>query len=99
MTEWAEQLAEIYSVFSNAKRILIFWVLNGREMSVNDIAEHLNSSVQNTSQHLRLMKSKRILSTRRDGQMIYYSISDNDVAEYCHRLHQEYLRRDLQIFT
>lgn len=98
MTEQAQKLAEIFSIFSNEKRIRIFWILNGQEMSVNDIAEMIGTSVQNTSQHLRLMKGRNILETRRDGQNIYYRIADSPVGRYCRILHQvnlqEYLEYD-----
>ena len=89
MEEVAEKLADIFSVFSNAKRVLIFWSLDGTEKSVNEIARSIDSSMQNTSQHLRLMKGKSILDTRRNGQTIYYRIADSDIADYCRLLHQE----------
>lgn len=68
----AQQQAEICKVFGNVNRILILWVLGNEEMSVGDIAEAIDSSVQNTSQHLRLMKDKGIVASRRDGHVIYY---------------------------
>ena len=79
----AEELAEIFSIFSNAKRLRIFWSLDGTEKSVNEIAEAIDSSMQNTSQHLRLMKAQNILESRRNGQSIYYRIADSEVAEFC----------------
>ena len=48
----AESQAEIYRIFSHSNRIQIFWLLMESEMSVNDIAESIEASVQNTSQHL-----------------------------------------------
>ena len=82
----AESQAEIYRIFSHSNRIQIFWLLMENEMSVNDIAEAIGASVQNTSQHLRLMKTASILDTRRDGQTIYYRISDTDIGSYCRRI-------------
>ena len=79
----AEELAEIFNIFSNAKRLKIFWSLDGTEKSVNEIAEAIDSSMQNTSQHLRLMKAQNILESRRNGQSIYYRIADSDVANFC----------------
>jgi DNA-binding transcriptional ArsR family regulator len=79
----AEELAEIFSIFSNAKRIQIFWSLDGTEKSVNEIAQAINSSMQNTSQHLRLMKAQKIIESKRNGQSIYYRIADSDIANFC----------------
>ena len=82
----AESQAEIYRIFSHSNRIQIFWLLMENEMSVNDIAEAIAASVQNTSQHLRLMKAADILDTRRDGQTIYYRIAESDIGNYCRRI-------------
>jgi len=88
MKEQAQKLADIFSIFSNEKRVRIFWLLNGSEISVNDIAAMIDTSVQNASQHLRLMKERDILATRRDGQNIYYRVADSRIARYCQVLHQ-----------
>ena len=82
----AESQAEIYRIFSHSNRIQIFWLLMEDEMSVNEIAEAIDASVQNTSQHLRLMKVAHILDTRRNGQTIFYRIADTDIGNYCRRI-------------
>jgi DNA-binding transcriptional ArsR family regulator len=89
MKQLAEERAEIYQIFSNAKRLLIFWLLSEEEMPVYKIAESIDASVQNTSQHLRLMKANKILDTRRNGKEIYYRISDSEIGEFCKTIHQE----------
>lgn len=76
--ERAQKQAEYCRVFSNTKRILILWVLANEEMSVTDIASALDTSLQNTSQHLRVMKDRGILSSRREGQVKYYRVADGN---------------------
>lgn len=93
MKQLAEERAEIFRIFSNSKRLLIFWLLNEKEMPVNKIAESIDSSIQNTSQHLRLMKANKILDTRRNGKEIYYRISDSEIGEYCKTIHLQYLSK------
>ena len=88
MRQLAEEKAEIYRIFSNAKRVLIFWLLSEEEMPVNKIAESIDSSVQNTSQHLRLMKTNRILDTRRNGKEVYYRIADSEIGQFCKTIHK-----------
>ena len=85
----AESQAEICGVFGNANRVLILWALGEREMSVGEIASAIDCSLQNTSQHLRLMKDKDILASRREGQTIYYRIKPNELMEGCRLLLQE----------
>lgn len=74
----AQEQAQYCQVFSNARRILILWVLGRDEMTVSDIASEVGASLQNTSQHLRLMRDRGILSSRRDGQAIFYHVVNND---------------------
>ncbi len=52
-------------------------------MSVGEIASVIDSSLQNTSQHLRLMRDKDILTSRRDGNTVYYRIKQNELMEGC----------------
>ena len=79
----AKQQAEICRVFGNVNRVMIVWVLDDQEMSVGDIAAAIDSSLQNTSQHLRLMQDKGVLTSRREGHAIYYRIADHVLVEGC----------------
>ena len=90
MKKLAKERAEIYQVFSNENRVLIFWYLAKKhEMSVNELAEAIDSTVQNTSQHLRLMKAKDILESTRDGQNILYRIADTKAGHYSLYIHRK----------
>ena len=84
--EFARQQAEICKIFGNINRILILWALGNRERSVGDIAEAIDSSLQNTSQHLRLMKDKGILTTKREGSTVYYEYQHDPSNGICPRL-------------
>jgi DNA-binding transcriptional ArsR family regulator len=88
LQELAESQASVCGVFGSAKRVLILWALGAREMSVSEIASTIECSLQNTSQHLRLMKDKDILASRREGQTIYYRIKPNKSMEGCQLLFQ-----------
>ena len=81
--ELARRQAEICRVVGNANRVLILWVLADQEMSVTDIAEAIDSSVQNASQHLRLMKDKGILAARREGRTILYRVEGHVLLGGC----------------
>jgi DNA-binding transcriptional ArsR family regulator len=76
--ELAKCQAEMCSVFGNTTRVLILWALAAEEMTVSDIAAAVDASLQNTSQHLRLMKDRDILTFRREGQKIYYRINEQN---------------------
>ena len=92
----ARKQADICGVFSNAKRILILWVLGKKELSVGEIAKEIGTSIQNASQHLRLMKDRDIVKSRRVGQTVYYRIAENDITEHCTTLLEIHLSRAVQ---
>ena len=81
--ELAERQAEFCKLFGNASRIMIMWCLSEHELSVNEIADQVGTSLQNISQHLSILKEKHIVSARRDGQTIYYHISGNEKVQEC----------------
>jgi len=76
---WAEIQARMYQVLTNPRRVLILRALAGQEMSVGEIAAKVGATMQNTSQHLRIMKDRGLLHSRRDGQTIYYFIADSEL--------------------
>jgi ArsR family transcriptional regulator len=67
--------ADFCGVFTNPERIRIMLVLEDGEMSVGDIAQRLQISMPNLSQHLRLMKDRLCLSSRKEGKHVYYRIT------------------------
>jgi DNA-binding transcriptional ArsR family regulator len=81
--ELAKRQAERCRLFGNASRILILWSLSNRELPVSEIADEVGTSLQNVSQHLALLKEHNIVSARRDGQTIYYSIVENEWLNDC----------------
>jgi DNA-binding transcriptional ArsR family regulator len=78
MINLAETQAELFGVLANATRIRILRTIAQGELSVGEIAEEVDVSVQNTSHHLRYMKDKGILRSRRVGQCIRYRIASPD---------------------
>jgi DNA-binding transcriptional ArsR family regulator len=78
-----EEQAEIFQLLSNSSRILIMKSLQSQEMSVGEIAEQIGATLQNTSQHLRLMKDKGFVEYRRDGQTVYYQLAKNLLSKKC----------------
>ena len=68
--------AEMCQVFSHPKRLEVIDVLRDGEMSVSELAQKLELSVGNLSQHLSMMKERHILLTRKEGNVVYYRIAN-----------------------
>lgn len=84
----ARKQAAICKVFGSTRRVMIVWALRDREMTVTEIAQAVGASMQSASQHLRLMKDKGILTSRKDGQSVLYRIDQNDMMANCLILEQ-----------
>jgi DNA-binding transcriptional ArsR family regulator len=57
-------------------RLKILCVLGAMEVSVQDIVTDVGTSQSNISQHLAILREKGVLSTRKDGNRVYYRIED-----------------------
>ena len=71
-------------------RVLDFLRQQGRPCTVTEITEAAGASQAVASQQLRILKDQGVLSARRDGNYIFYSIADRSVLLLldCIRQHQ-----------
>lgn len=76
-------LAELLGATGNLQRLNILYLLHAhKEMCVCDLAEVLGLTHSALSQHLRKLKDKNMVKTRRKGQTIYYSLIHNPFANH-----------------
>ena len=60
---------------SDPNRRRVLEVLKEGDMSVGEILQHLNITGASLSHHLNTLKRADLVSSRRDGQMIIYSLN------------------------
>jgi len=81
-TDKIEKAAFILKTIAHPVRLRIIELLDMHEkLSVGDICEMLNCEQSLTSHHLSNMKLKGLLSAKRDGKNIYYSLKEKDVTK------------------
>ena len=74
------QLSNILSLAGSGVRLKILFMLEEEnELCPCDIADILGMTVPAISQHLRKMKDGNIIQARRNGQTIYYSLSEENL--------------------
>jgi len=73
--------AELCKVFSNSIRLEILNLLRDKELSVTELIEKTKWSQANISQHLSIMKSKRIVISDRKGKNIYYRLTNPKIIK------------------
>ncbi|GHD47762.1 ArsR family transcriptional regulator [Mycetocola manganoxydans] len=70
----AELKAELFKALGHPVRIQVLEQLVSGERSVGSIAEALNSEVSNLSQQLAVLRRAGVVSTRREGNTIFYAL-------------------------
>ncbi len=72
-----DERAAILSLVGNATRLRLFFLLDQvGEVCVCDIADILGVTQSAISQHLAKFKAYSLVGARRDGQTLYYRLSD-----------------------
>ncbi len=74
-----EQFAQTAKTLGHASRIEIIELLAQGERSVEALAERTGMTVATTSQHLQTLKRAGLVTARRDGKFILYSVSGDEV--------------------
>ena len=74
-------VAELFKVFGDSTRARIICALEISEMCVCDIASLLNMTSSAISHQLRVLKQAGIVNSRRDGKVVYYSLTDEHISE------------------
>jgi len=87
--------AEVCKSMANPTRLRIMTLLRKGEKSVEELRERLGLPKANLSQHLGVLRHRRIVSTRRDGLNIYYKVANPKMIRACDIL-REVLLEQLQ---
>ena len=73
-------VAELFRAFSDTSRVRIMSALLEGEKNVNTLAELVGISESAVSHHMRGLRQTRIVTARRDGKEVYYSITDPHIV-------------------
>ncbi len=72
-------LAELFKIFGDTTRIKILYALFEAELCVGDIAQLLGVSQTAVSHQLRVLKANKLVKGRKEGKIVFYSLSDQHV--------------------
>ncbi len=70
--------ADFCTVFSNPKRLKIIWFIGAEEKSVGEIAGELDLAESAVSQHLRVMKDRGAVVSRKESRTVYYRVANRN---------------------
>lgn len=75
------EVSELFKVFGDSTRARIICALNIEEMCVCDLSALLNMTQSAISHQLRILKSSRLVKSRKQGRVVYYSLDDAHIGE------------------
>ena len=72
--------AHVCKGLADPKRLLIIDALRDGESTVTDLVDALEIPQANVSQHLAVLREKGLVTSRRDGQWAYYSLTSQKIV-------------------
>jgi len=73
--------ASVCQTLANPTRLKILNALRDQEIPVAELARRTGTSMPNLSQHLAILRQRRVVATRRQGVTIYYRIANPKILQ------------------
>ena len=80
--------AEVCKSMANPTRLKILAALQEGEKPVDELAKALGLSKSNISQHLAVLRHRKIVATRREGLNVFYRCANSKMLKACELLRQ-----------
>jgi DNA-binding transcriptional ArsR family regulator len=71
----SDKCALLLKALADPDRLRLVQALRERPQSVSDLAALLDNEIGNVSHHLKVLRRQQLVTTRRDGKMIIYSLA------------------------
>jgi DNA-binding transcriptional ArsR family regulator len=73
--------AEFFKTLGHPARIRVLELLSERERAVGDMLPEVGVEATNLSQHLAVLRRAGLVTFRKEGSTVYYSLTSPEVAE------------------
>ncbi len=90
MVDHVRHASGFLKALAHESRMMILCFLADGEKSVGDLEVLLDQRQSTVSQQLARLRLDGLVTTRRDGKMIFYSLADENVRTILTALHQAY---------
>jgi len=78
--EACERAAAIFRALGDPQRLRLLMLLEAGECCVSELCQTLDEPMPAISQRLRLLKSERIVRSRREGKHVFYGLADDHIS-------------------
>lgn len=86
----AEEASHLLKSLANPSRLIVLCALVQREHTAGELEQVSGLSQSAISQHLSRLREAQIVTTRREAQRIFYSLSNNEVRTILETLYKIY---------
>lgn len=93
MTGSAKRASEFLKALAHESRLMILCILAEGEKSVSQLEDILNLRQPTVSQQLARLRADGLVSTRRDGKIIYYSLASDDARTVIGAIYDVFCRK------
>ena len=76
----AQALADTFKTLADPNRVKLIFALMHRELCVCDLAAVIGASDSSVSHQLRILRTQKLVKFRRDGKILYYSLTDDHIS-------------------
>ena len=87
------KVAEQFSLLGEPMRLKILQALCEEPLPVGEIVAATGATQSNISRHLSLLASAGIITRHKDGQFVYYGMSNPLTMKLCELVHKELLKQ------
>lgn len=84
-------LSELFRALSDETRTKILYLLARQELCVCDLAHLLDMTLPAVSHHLRLLRTMRLVRSRRAGKQVFYTLDDDHVLSLIEVAREHYI--------
>lgn len=89
----ADKASNLLKVLSNRDRLMLLCQLSQGELCVSDLEKTLGVQQPTLSQQLTVLRQEQLVSTRREGKLIFYSIASEEALAVMQLLYQLYCKQ------
>lgn len=75
-----QRAAAIFRALGDPQRLRLLIMLEAQSCCVSELAEALEEPLPAVSQRLRVLKSERVVRSRREGKHVFYSLADGHIS-------------------
>ena len=93
LEENATCACDLLKAMANPARLMVLCQIADGEKSVGELERAVGLSQSGLSQHLAVLRSRNLVSTRRDAQTIYYALSSDEAAAVMATLYEVFCAR------